>query len=206
MDQQEKQRRIGEDRLQERKSRIRRVKAILGPKCHERAKKILGRKYDKEEIDKEIDEDINTSVIAMMNLQYYQHHSAEFAIVPSDKPQKAAVKRVAQILRKLNDALRSEHFPRYLLGSFEPEEKRKDLQEKITILADKRLKPPKPSSDLPRYAAASAAHLLDKHKLARPVTRGGTFCKLATAIYGEGRPDMYNHCRFYLDVDVTSED
>jgi hypothetical protein len=115
---------------QERKSRIRRVKAILGPKCHERAKKILGRKYDKEEIDKEIDEDINTSVIAMMNLQYYQHHSAEFAIVPSDKPQKAAVKRVAQILRKLNDALRSEHFPPTFSGLLSPRKSARTYKKK----------------------------------------------------------------------------
>jgi hypothetical protein len=207
MDRQENQRRISEDRLQEPNSRIRRVKAILGPKCHERAKAILDLKYNREEIDKEIDKEINKSVIAMMNRQYRRHHSAEFVIEPSNKPQKAAVKQVAQNLRKLNGALRSEHFPRYLLRYFEPEKKREDLQKKITILADKRLAPPKrPSSRLPRYAAALAAHLLDKHKLARPVTRGGTFCKLATAIYGDGSPDMYNHCLFYRDVGVTLED
>jgi hypothetical protein len=182
-----------DDKLLEQRNRLQELNSRIA-----RAKKILGHNCDEKQIEK--------SIRAMLYRQSRKEHAIEIVITPSNKLQREAVSKVARSLYNLNAALKNKNFPRYYLKYFEPDQKREELQRRFAKLASSPLKPPKRSSALQRYAVSLAADLLDRHNLPRSVTRGGTFWKLAAALYGKNSPDMFNHCRRYRNIGLNSED
>jgi hypothetical protein len=161
--------------------------------------KIIGRGRDTAEVE--------STVRAMIVEQrlYSNKRGADFLRRPTNKKEKEAIKRVAKAARRLNVTLRHPALPSFVKKLFPPsQEKTTSDLEKLgleSLRKPRRYAPP----HLPRRAAQYAVYLLQLHHLPVTTTRGGQAHKLAAAIYGTGRPDTFNHLRFYRDVQIYFE-
>jgi hypothetical protein len=169
------------------RERIRRVSSILGPDC------------DKAEIESTV-----RAMIVEQRLYSYKH-GADFLRRPTNKKEKEAIKRVAKAARRLNVTLKHPTLPSFVKKLF-PTDQEKTTGDLEKLGLESLRKPRRhPPPNLPRRAAQYAVYLLQLHHLPVTTTRGGQAHKLAAAIYGTGRPDTFNHLRFYRDVQIYFE-
>jgi hypothetical protein len=122
------------------------------------------------------------------------------------KPQKAAAKRFAAALRRLETELNSPD----LAEDVRPDFPLDDMEfvrwiARADAAASKKLNDSNPRNQAKRYAAKTAAQLLKAHGLPVRATRGGPLCRLAALIYGEPHADFLHHCR-RAKADLNSDD
>jgi len=124
-----------------------------------------------------------------------------------NKTEKKAVAKTANALHRWNATLSDPKLPSFA-GELLPvslSELRK-LQKKLEQFGDESLpKPRRPRTDLRRHVAKLAAYLLQMHHLPLKTTRRGKYHQLAAAIYGDKNADLFNHLRFYRDVQLYQE-
>jgi hypothetical protein len=153
-----------------------------------KAEKILGNGCDENEIKK--------SLLYTHARANYRQHQVAVALKPQNKKQKQALERVGRSLSRLIITLKDENLLHSVRNKLEVDRLSEHLK-RIEKLACSKLPKPKPSSNLQRIAVRQAAHLLDLHNLSRTTSRNGAFCRLATVLYGDGAPDLFEHCRKY---------
>jgi uncharacterized protein (DUF1786 family) len=124
-----------------------------------------------------------------------------------NKTEKKAVARTAAALRRWNATLADPNLPTSV-GKLLPmplAELRK-LQKKLEQLGHVKLRRPRrPTIHMKSLAAAVAGCLLQQHKLPLKTTRGGTYHRVAAAIYGDKSADLFNHLRDHYDRQLFEE-
>jgi hypothetical protein len=114
------------------------------------------------------------------------------------KQQKQAANKVAVALRRLEDALKSEHVTLKENRCLPFDEIAiKFARERFEAAAKTKLGPPNRTDLGKKRAALAAARLLQKHNLPVKVSRDGKFCRLAALLYGDEEADLFRHCRAY---------
>jgi hypothetical protein len=156
---------------QERRERVRLALAVLGSKC------------DKASVERCVE------LVVMRQARWDSYRP--------NQHKKAAIRRLAVVLRELEVALNNPNLPlsfrfyaqRSLLSR---------LRAKFEYIGYGRLHKPRRNVGDKRIAVEEAASFLTE--LGRPLTltRTGEFCRLAAAFFGDKEEDMLDVCRAYI--------
>ena len=151
-------------------------------------------------------EDIERRVLSAMGFVMRQkawRQSGRYGV--QTKVQKAAAKRFAAALRRLEGILKDPNLPSVLTANFPLDKIEFEVWLKCADeAAGTKLEKPKPSNPAKLVAARQAARLLEKYD-GGPLRRSrqSNFHKLTAVLYGDKNEDCYEACRAWLDQTET---